>query len=213
VTVAGEQLVLAPERAIYWPAREALLVADVHWGKAAAFQAFSLPVPEGHTQDDLDRLTTLLQRYEAKRLLILGDLVHAKASWSKDVVDCVSRWRARHDAVDMVLIRGNHDRRAGDPPECTGILCTDPPFEAPPFLLDHLPRAVAAPGYQLAGHVHPGVRLRGSGRETLRMPCFLFGPDQGLLPAFGTFTGLATVRPRPGERVFVAADSEVIEVA
>ena len=38
-TVAGELLVLLPDRAIWIPERRMVVVADLHWGKAAAFRA------------------------------------------------------------------------------------------------------------------------------------------------------------------------------
>jgi metallophosphoesterase superfamily enzyme len=64
--------------------------------------------------------------------------------------------------------------------------------------------------YNLSGHVHPGVRLRGKGRQSLVLPCFYFGRRKGLLPAFGSFTGLATVRPREGETIFAIVGEEKI---
>ncbi|MGB3619143.1 MAG: phosphoesterase, partial [Catalinimonas sp.] len=68
-----------------------------------------------------------------------------------------------------------------------------------------------ADGYALAGHLHPAVRLNGGG-ASLRLPCYWFGAQQGLLPAFGAFTGTATVRPRAGDGVFVIAEEQVMQV-
>ena len=64
----------------------------------------------------------------------------------------------------------------------------------------------------LAGHIHPAISLAGPGRQRERLPCFLFGERIGLLPAFGDFTGGATVRPRPGDRVFGVAGDEVVPI-
>ena len=80
-----------------------------------------------------------------------------------------------------------------------------------PFALVHEPKPVRG-GYALAGHIHPAVRLTGGAGESLRLPCFWFGPRVGVLPSFGAFTGSAVVRPKSGDRVFVVADDEVLAV-
>ena len=66
--------------------------------------------------------------------------------------------------------------------------------------------------YALAGHVHPGVVLAGRGGDRLRLPCFHFGARVGVLPAFGTFTGMHPIKRDPGDRVFVVADNAVPEL-
>ncbi|HEV2131496.1 MAG TPA: hypothetical protein VGR27_10360, partial [Longimicrobiaceae bacterium] len=123
----------------------------------------------------------------------------------------LAEWRERHPEIELLLVRGNHDRGAGDPPPELGLACFDPPLVEPPFALAHHPEPVAEE-YVLAGHLHPGVRLTGSGRQRERLPCFWFRSAAAVLPAFGDFTGLADVRPQPGERVFVVAGDLVMEV-
>ncbi|HEX2225031.1 MAG TPA: DEAD/DEAH box helicase, partial [Thermoanaerobaculia bacterium] len=111
-------------------------------------------------------------------------------------------------------VRGNHDRGAGDPPCEWGFTCHDEPWIEPPFALRHHP--VDGPGedgaYALAGHLHPGVIVEGLGRQRERLPCFLFGPRSGLLPAFGDFTGSARVRPKRGDRLYALAGDEVVPI-
>lgn len=210
--MAGEELILLPDRALFWPARGALMAADLHWGKAAFLQAKSIPVPEGATREDLDRMSRLIEGLGAQRLWILGDLVHGRQSWSREVRAAVAAWRRRHAGIEMVLVQGNHDRRGAAPPPELGMNCTESLREGP-FLLKHAPGGGTEEGYCLAGHVHPAIRLRGRGGENLRLPCFLFGPRSGLLPAFGGFTGAALVRPQTGDRAFVCVDHSVIRVA
>src|SRR5262249_25583611 len=96
VSFAGERLVLLPDRGIYWESREMLLVADVHLGKGAAFRSAGLPIPSGNSAKDLGRLSALLEVTGAKRLVILGDLFHAKASRSDEIVAALAAWRERH---------------------------------------------------------------------------------------------------------------------
>ena len=190
------------DRALYWPREATLFVADVHLGKAAAFRAGGVPLPRGGTQADLARLTALLAATGAQRLVILGDFLHAAAGRVAALDATFLGWRATHAAVALTLVRGNHDDRAGDPPSSWRVDVVAEPHLLAPFLACHLP--VAPPtGYALCGHIHPGVRLSGAGDETARVPCFVLGRKRAILPAFGGFTGLAVMRPAPGEQ-FVA---------
>jgi len=211
-TLAGERVLLLPERALFRPATGELLVADAHWGKAATFRAAGIAVPGGTTGEGLARLDAALARTGAEALVFLGDLFHARQAQSPQVLAEVRGWRARHAALRISLVRGNHDRGAGDPPGELGFSVADPPRPAPPFVYDHHPDP-HPDGYVLAGHVHPAAVLRGPGGMRERLPCFHFGRHAGILPAFGAFTGAATVAPRPGEQVFVIAGDEVLRVA
>ena len=226
--VRGETLWLLPERAVYWPRGGALIVADVHFGKAATFRAGGIPVPGGTTAEMLRRLSAALDRTAATRLLILGDLLHARTGRAPHTLEQVAAWRAARPTLAVTLIRGNHDTRAGDPPADWGIECLDAPVVEAPFAWLHEPltsdelrvtsdefrddtrhSSLVTPHYPVAGHVHPAVALGGNGRA-LTLPCFYFGRDYALLPAFGEFTGTAVVRPRPGEQVFVLAGEEIV---
>jgi len=212
VVIRGESLVLLPERAMYWPTQETLFIADPHWGKAATFRAHGIPVPSGTTDEGIARLERVVQRTSARSVIFLGDLLHAKAGRSSEMFAALGEWRRSRADVDLLLVRGNHDRRAGDPPEELGVRCTDAPFAMQPFVLDHHPRP-SSEGYVLSGHVHPGVRIYGAGRQMERLPCFLFGRDVAVLPAFGDFTGLAIVEPEEGNRVYAIADDTVLVIA
>ncbi len=210
--VAGERLVLLPERAAYWPRMRTLLVADAHFGKAAAFRAAAVPVPRGTTTGSLRRLDSAVERTGASRIVFLGDFLHAREGREPETTRVVAQWRQRHAASDMVLVRGNHDKRAGDPDPSIGIRCVDAPVNEAPFVFAHKP-AVSDAGSVICGHIHPGVRLTGPGREWSRLPCFWLRPRTLVLPAFGEFTGLAEIDVAPGDRVWVVADGTVIAIA
>lgn len=211
VDLQGESLCLLPEKALLWERTATLIVADAHLGKAASFRAAAIPLPGGTTTETLSRMTAALERTDAKRLLLLGDFFHAKSGRASRTLAAISSWRDRHKDLEIVLVRGNHDQRAGDPPEEWGFACCDEPCIEPPFAFRHHP--AEEPGkYVLAGHIHPAVTLAGLARQREKLPCFLFGDRVGLLPAFGDFTGGATVRPRRGDRVFVVAGEEVVTI-
>lgn len=208
VELCGVSLLLLAERAIYWPAEKALLVADVHIGKAASYRALHQPVPRGTTTATLARLDRLLATYACEQLIVLGDFLHARTGRSPATMATLGEWRKRHAALNIRLIRGNHDRHAGDPPAALGIEVLDEPWILPPFALQHEP--TTHPRHTvLAGHVHPAYLLRGKGRQRLRLPCFVIGEHVCLLPAFGEFTGGWTVDPAPGSRVFLTGAGAV----
>jgi len=212
VEVKGETLTLLPERAVFWPREGALLIADPHWGKAATFRAGGIPVPAGTTNEAIERLDALVQRTSAKQVIFLGDLLHAKAGRSIDRFAALESWRTSRSQIDVTLVRGNHDKRAGDPPVELRFECVDAPHVVGPFVFAHHP-VPSDDGYVLAGHVHPAVRLYGPARQRERLPCFAFGRDVGILPAFGDFTGFGDVDPREFERIYAIADDRVLLVS
>jgi len=212
LTIAGEEIYLLPERALWWPNASTLIVADLHWGKASTFRATGIPIPIGTTSDDLARLDSALIRTGARRMVVLGDLFHAKAGRiASHTLAELRRWRSLAAPVEILLVRGNHDRHAGDPPSDLKINCVNAPAFVPPFVFRHEP-VPQGDAYGLAGHVHPGITLVGRGLQRETLPCFLIGQTGALIPAFGSFTGCGTVEPGPGDRAFVTVEGEVLEV-
>ncbi|HWT72156.1 MAG TPA: ligase-associated DNA damage response endonuclease PdeM [Oxalicibacterium sp.] len=205
--IAGETLLLLPQRAAYRPAQRMLLIADIHFGKAAAFRAQGVPVPRGTTTDNLTRLDALIDVHRARHVLFLGDFLHARASHAPATLDALRQWRARRKDLVLTLVRGNHDDRAGDPPDDLQIDAVDEPFESGPFAFCHHPHAQAR-GYVIAGHLHPVFRLSAAG-DSVRLPCFVFGANSGILPSFGAFTGGFAISPQADERVFVTTGEAV----
>ncbi|HEU0300229.1 MAG TPA: ligase-associated DNA damage response endonuclease PdeM [Longimicrobium sp.] len=209
IELCGERLVLLPERAAYRPRARALLVADPHFGKAAAFRALGVPVPGGTTGETLARLASAVERTGAESIVFLGDFLHAKQGRAARTMEALAAWRSAHPHLSLTLVRGNHDKGAGDPPDELRITCVNGPLDAPPYAYAHHPQPAPA-CYVLAGHVHPSVTLRGAGRQRERLPCFHLGPRVGILPAFGEFTGTADVPVAPGDRVYVVAGGQVV---
>jgi DNA ligase-associated metallophosphoesterase len=202
--LAGERVELLVERALHWPATATLFVADVHLGKAAAFRAGGVPLPRGGTDADLTRLSGLIARTRARRLVILGDFLHAAAGRVAALDRAFAAWREQHAGVELLLVRGNHDDRAGDPPLHWDVPVVAEPHALAPFLACHVPVSPRS-GYALCGHVHPGVWLTGVAEQRERLPCFVLGSRRAILPAFGSFTGLATAPHMRGDRVVVIA--------
>jgi len=205
----GARLQLWPQKAAFDPDQRLLLVADAHLGKAVSFRRLGVPVPGGTTAEALARLDQLIQATTPREIVFLGDLLHSARVQGSTALAAVAAWRTRHAGLTLTLVRGNHDRHAGDPPAALGVQVVDGPVTRGPWTLAHEP--AQRPGTTvLAGHVHPGVVLDGRGRDRLRLPCFHFSPGLGVLPAFGPFTGLHALPRAPGDQVYAVADDRVL---
>ena len=208
IDYAGEAVWLLPEHALWWPAQRVLFIADLHLGKAATYRKLGQPVPSGTTLENLRRICRLLRHYQPAQLVFLGDFLHAAAARTPSVFRALAHWRAAFAGLDCLLVRGNHDSRAGDPPPWLDITVVDEPWLIGPFAACHHPQHHPTHAV-LAGHLHPALNLHGRGRDHLRLPCFCFETRRAILPAFGEFTGGWTVTPAPGLRLFAAGGQAV----
>ena len=208
----GQALWLLPELAAWHAGSRTLFVADLHLGKSAAFRAGGLPVPSGTTQDNLQRLGALVDRHAATRIVFLGDLLHSRHAQQASVAEPVHAWREAHALVECVLVRGNHDTHAGDPPASLRFEVVDEPWAVPGaagLMACHHPRRTAS-GTVLAGHLHPAVTLRGPARDRLRVPCFCHLGRMLVLPAFGAFTGRSPNEPPAGSVCYPVGGGRVL---
>lgn len=214
----GENLSLLPQRAVWWAAQRTLFVADIHLGKAEAFRASGVAAPGACTGHDLDRLAALALKLQAQRLVVLGDLMHARAGITQATGSLLEDFCAGLGGAEVLLVRGNHDIKSGDPP-APQIRCVDAPCILGPFTLMHEPPAQSpggadngdAPEGVLCGHLHPAVSLSGRiGR--MRAPCYWLTGGVLVLPAFGVFTGGKKIDAREGDRVFAVGPDSVAEV-
>lgn len=187
-----------------------LIVADIHFGKSAAFRALGVPVPHGTTTQNLLALNELLRQLDVQQIVFLGDFLHARSSHATATLTALRLWRAAHPTLKLLLVRGNHDTRAGDPPTDLKIAVVDEPYELGGLAFCHLPHTQAR-GYVLAGHLHPVYRLRVAGDST-RLPCFVFSASGGILPSFGAFTGGFVINQRQGDRIFVSSGDQILEI-
>jgi uncharacterized protein len=210
VTLAGEVVYLLPERALFQPSNKTLFIADVHLGKVEMFRASAIPLPDKTTGQDLSRLSHVLERTQANRLVVLGDLIHARSGHTERVITEFSQWRARHSAAEIVLVKGNHDRITELPREWH-IQTVNAPVLHIPFVWHHYPTSDNQ-GYSLAGHLHPAYRLLGKGRQQLKLPCFWRKIDVMILPAFGSFIDSAYITPEVDDQVYVIAGNDVLTV-
>jgi DNA ligase-associated metallophosphoesterase len=206
----GQDLLLLPEKAIYWEQQKALIAADVHLGKVGHFRKAGIAVPQQLAQDDLVKLTHLIQTHQPEHVYFLGDLFHSdkNADW-----DYFAAWRNQFADVNIHLIIGNHD--IIDKAHYHGLnVATYECLSVGPFLMLHHPLSALelqhSSVYVLCGHIHPGIKLIGKGRQGITLPCFTFGTKQAILPSFGKFTGRVAIRHLPSDHVFGVLQHRVI---
>ena len=204
VELGEEPVRLLADRALYWPARRRLLIADLHLGKADAFRAAGITLPRGGTALDLARISALIHATDAASVWVLGDMLHGRtdlSSWRAAWED----FRTRHPLLPIAVVDSNHDRalqQAGLDVERLGDAVHDGPF-----VLRHAP-ALDPRGHVLCGHVHPVLKLPGEPR----MPAFWLQPGCTVLPAFSAFTGGHPLRLQPGERAAVCNGYAIVAI-
>lgn len=212
IDLCGEQLLLYPQKAVGWPARRTLIIADPHFGKDDVFRRAGIALPRGPAIADLQRLSFLINHSAAERLVVLGDFLHSATQTGDSFLHAFRLWRQAHTQLTVEVVAGNHDRREQFEKWSDLLLWQTRPRAEAPFVFAHEPEA-SADGYVLAGHLHPVLNLRGSADAGGRVPVFWTRQHSMVLPSFGSFTGGMAVRPSRGDKVYVAAPERVFELA
>jgi hypothetical protein len=206
--IAGEAVILLPERALWWPGGGVLMVADVHLGRIAALRVRGVPVPGDSLGATLERLARIAGQTQPERIVVLGDFVQNREGLTPRVVERVGEALAELPAP-LEVVPGNHERSTGPLPGEWPVEMLGASERVGPFVLRHEPEPVDG-GYVLAGHYHPTVRMEGGG-DALRLPCFAFGDEVGVLPAFHTMTNGVGMSVED-YRVFAVTDDVVIDL-
>jgi uncharacterized protein len=208
VMLLKEKVELLPQKAIWFTSRKLLLIADLHFGKINHFRKSGIPVPAKANDRNSELLINLLNKTNPERVIFLGDLFHSHYNEEWEVVGQI---RKHFEACSFELVSGNHDILSELQYERHSMVVYPHELRIGNFIFTHEPIQEVSPGwYNLSGHLHPGIQLRGAGKQSITLPCFYFGEQQGILPAFGSFTGLARVTPKREERIFVIAEDKII---
>jgi len=205
--IKGQQLWLSPDRCIFWEEERSLIVSDLHFGKTGHFRKAGIAVPQSVYQEDLQRLLSQIQYFQPRQLLVVGDLFHSREN--KELA-LFRRWRDDFPDLGIRLIQGNHDILKDDWYEAAGIVVSRGCLELGVFAFVHditdIDDITACGGeessYYFSGHIHPGIRIRGMGKQALQFPCFYFGEEYAVLPAFSRFTGTVSIDPSPQSNIF-----------
>ncbi len=211
-TIAGIDLQLFAERAAYCKQLDTLFVADTHLGKDATFRRHGVPVPLGSSDGTLNTITTMLEETKASRLVVLGDLFHARSSLSPETTTSIEAFFDNHPSLEFTLVRGNHDVHVGVLPKHWPIQIIAPGERWGGIALGHHPTSVPeGADLLLCGHLHPAVQV-GTHRDSCgKLPCFWLSAGCLVFPAIGEFTGTHVIRAKGKDRVWLIADDEIFE--
>ena len=203
----GERLMLLPERVVWWAAKRTIILSDLHWGKSAHFRKNGVPMPGGTQEDDALRLAMVIRNSGAERMIVAGDFFHSKQNKE---VDDFGRWRAAHSSLHIDFILGNHDILPLEAYEAWGLQVHRENMSENPFFISH-DAADHTDLFTIHGHIHPGVKLHGLGRQAFTLPAFCIGEKQMILPAFGKFTGCKLVPSDHFNGIYVVGDGKVMK--
>jgi DNA ligase-associated metallophosphoesterase len=209
IELKGEKLLLLPQKVIVWPEQKLLLIADLHLGKTSHYRNNGIAVPANSSLKNWKLLHQVFRQPGVERVIFLGDLFHSTFNKEWEVF---GELIGAYDHLQFELVLGNHDILEPVAYEKLGFKIHFQPLLVDPFLLSHEPLPEDSTYYNLAGHIHPGVRLRGKGRQSHKTACFYFGENGGILPAFGTFTGVSVVPVKKDDQVFVVVNRNVIPI-
>lgn len=207
VTLHQQTFQLHASGACYWVEQDAVLLADVHLGKSAHFRKHGMAVPSQADDNEYDKLNAVIEEFKPARIWFLGDLFHSyqNAEWH-----FFEQW-SRMQSIEILLIMGNHDVIAREKFHLLGIK-TVQQLQMGDLLLTHHPQEIDDV-YNIAGHIHPAVKLTGLGRQRMKIPCFFCTNYGMILPAFGDFTGTYALKPKNGNRIFACVEDQVMELS
>lgn len=171
---------------MFWQRENALIISDLHVGKSAHFRKNGIPVSSEVLLDDLQKLENLIQFFKAEKLIIVGDLFHAGTNSDLDIF---CDFRNRFSELEIILIKGNHDRISKDILQKICINSIEKSYEISPFTFVHEPE-ISTENFLISGHIHPGILLQQRKIQLIKLPCFAYSSNQLILPAFSKFTGL-----------------------
>ncbi len=209
IDLCEEDLELMPQKAIYWKRENMLLIADLHLGKINHFRKSGIPVPSKANERNLELLVELIDSTNPARVIFLGDLFHShyNAEW-----EVFGELVKHFNSISFELVLGNHDILSEVQYERKGIALHNE-LRLRPFIFTHQPLEKEEENfYNLAGHIHPGATLHGKAKQSITLPCFYFGKQQGILPAFGMFTGMARISPMKEDAIYIIVDDTIVKV-
>ncbi|MEM9090624.1 MAG: ligase-associated DNA damage response endonuclease PdeM [Cyanobacteria bacterium P01_F01_bin.53] len=210
IELFGLRLQLLDDKALYLPDEAALLVSDVHLGKAETFQSLGIPIASQVNEENVERLRSLITQTKPQKLFVLGDLFHSRKSLVPEVIVIWDTF-LKSLSAEVCLIVGNHDRQLVSALPPMAMACRTEAVQLGPFLLSHEPEGQHGATLNICGHIHPVVRLR-SRTDSLRLPCFFVERDQKrlTLPSFGEFTGGYEVKLEGNDCAYVACEGEAV---
>jgi DNA ligase-associated metallophosphoesterase len=204
----GQTLWLSPDRCIYWEEQKSLIVSDLHFGKTGHFRKSGIAVPQNVYKEDMQRLVSQLQFYKPEQLIVVGDLFHSKENKE---LEFFIKWRNDFSNLHLRLVKGNHDILKNEWYSNANISVSDSHLNVANFCFVHditdACQSSTQIDYYFSGHIHPCVRLKGLGKQSVSLPCYYFSENFAVIPAFSKFTGTAHIEKKSTDNVFAIIPS------
>ncbi len=205
LVLKDEPFYLLPQKAIYRPEKNQLIVSDIHLGKATHFRKMGIAMPQQSHLKDIDMLDYLIRKFEPSSFVILGDLFHSEYNrewlWFQSLL-------MNFPAVEFILIEGNHDILPQDAYEIPNLVKMEI-LEEEHFIFSHHPLE-GLPKLNICGHLHPGIEIMAIAKQRFKFPCFYLGKKHFILPAFGNLTGLFLLEREEASEYFLVSQNRVI---
>ena len=206
IIIFNDHFYLHKTGAVFWKEKNTLLLADIHLGKVGHFRKSGIPVPRKAGGVFYDKIIKLKSSINFSQIIFLGDLFHSSLNNEWFLFE---NW-VKKSELKIILIKGNHDIIPKLIFEQLGIKTYDD-LKIEKFFFTHYPKKING-CFVFSGHIHPGVRLIGKGKQIMKFPCFICNKDQIILPSFGGFTGMHLPKIKKGDQVFVITNKEIIEI-
>ena len=210
VDFKGYTLQLLTQKALWIKELELLLIADLHFGKAAHFRKSGLPIPEAVHDLDFQILAQLHSEFVPSATYFLGDLFHSTLN---DQWDSLLSFLSLFPQTYFHLVKGNHDILPSTLYSQSILHVHEKPLVMNPFVFSHEPMEQVPDGLlNICGHLHPGIVLRGPAKQSLRIPCFHYRDHRLILPSFGNFTGIALMEQKKNDLIWGVTEKQVIPI-
>lgn len=206
--IQNQTFYLLPEKVIYWKEQKAVILSDLHIGKASHFRKAGVPISSHIHVNEFFVLDAIIEEFKPEKMLFVGDLFHSEHNQEWDLF---YNWAHNYEQLELVLIKGNHDILPESLYQNSRLNVVDA------LIIDNIEftheRNENSDAYNISGHIHPAVSMVGSGKQSLKLPCFLFREDHAFLPAFGHFTGMSKIKPSKKDNIFVVAENAIFHVS
>ena len=204
----GERMLLHSSGVMYWKRKRWLIISDLHLGKSMHFRKRGMAIPSTMDAQDISTIRHLIDIFNPHRVILLGDLFHSdyNSEWER-IASLTNEYRNGF----FILVRGNHDILPDWHYGRSRLALVDE-IKLGPFWFTHIPLKDSKGLINICGHLHPGIKLHGKGRQSVRLPAFFFRERAIIIPAFGRFTGSVSIKPTKTDEVVAIAEKELVRI-
>jgi uncharacterized protein len=206
--IQQQQFQFSSQRCVYWENEKSIIVSDLHLGKTGHFRKEGINVPQNIYKEDLHHLFTAIQNFKVTQIIIVGDMFHSVANKE---LNLFSKWRKDFSHIKFVLVKGNHDILEDSWYQENKITVYKNELTINNISFCH-EGTLNDKEFTFTGHIHPGVKIRGMGKQSLSLPCFYVTANHCILPAFGRFTGLKIMEPKKNNEIYAIANQSIFKL-